>query len=98
MKIKALKLAFAEKRRIRGITQPRNKCFRMGKKHTGQTFWVRASPTTIQQRAKLVKLDEKADTVTVLWEDANYESILPLDNKLFEDIPEGRLRRRSASI
>lgn len=75
----------------RGLTNDRNLEFKWNINIIGQTFWVKATPITFPQRAIIKSYNKQF--VKVFWEDARFESNLPLDKNLFERIPEGRPKR-----
>ena len=54
--------------------------------------WVKASPITAPQIARVISYNKTS--VCVFWEDAGWETTLPLDYSLFEPISEGRAKRR----
>ena len=83
---------FEAKRMQRGILPKKHVNFKWDASVIGKIFWVKASPTTIPQRAFIQSYNKKY--VTVFWEDAKYEMLLPLDKELFESIPEGRPKRQ----
>lgn len=90
-KLDVIEKMFSEKRIQRCIPPSRNKDFKWNTTILGKIYWVKASPTTIPQRAKIISFDKRF--VTVLWEQSKYTTILPLDRDLFEEIPVERSRR-----
>lgn len=75
----------------RGISNERNHDFKWNINIIGQSFWVKATPITTPQIAIIKSYDKQF--VKVFWEDARFETNLPLDKNLFEKIPEGRPKR-----
>ena len=66
--------------------------FRWDESIIGKPFWVKASPITVAQIARVVSYSKTS--VCVMWEDAGWETTLPLDYSLFEPISDGRSKRR----
>ena len=90
-KPKAVKLMFENMRIKRNIEENKKTNFKWEKSIIGKTFLIKPSPITIPQRG-IIKSYNK-NFVFVFWEDAKYETRLPLDKHLFEIIPEGRPKR-----
>ena len=84
---------FEEMRYNRCILRKKNVDFKWDNSIIGNTFWVKATPTAMAQRAIINSYDKKL--VTVFWECSKYETTLPLDKDLFEIIPEGRPKRNN---
>jgi|LauGreSuBDMM15SN_2_FD.fasta_scaffold32083_1 hypothetical protein len=93
---KIMEKMFEEIRLKRDIIRGKNSEFRWNESIIGKSYWVKASPITIAQRGIILSYDKKQ--VRVLWEESNYEIILPLDKSLFETIPEGRASRRGNQL
>jgi hypothetical protein len=58
--------------------------FRWDDSVIGKLFWVKASPITAPEIAKIITYNKIE--VRVYWEHAGWETTLPLDNSLFEPI------------
>lgn len=59
----------------------------------GKMFLVKASPRTIPELATILDYDFEKKSVLIAWKYTNWEKRLPLDERLFEPISEGRPRR-----
>jgi len=77
----------------RGISAHMRMTFRWDDSIIGKPFLVKASPVTAPQIARVISYDKTG--VRVFWEDARWETSLPLDHALFEPISEGRTIRRA---
>ena len=66
------------------ISRNRNNKFKWDNTNIGKTFWVKSSPVTMEQLA-IIKSYEK-NHVIVYWKDAKYETKLPYDKDLFEEM------------
>jgi hypothetical protein len=93
----AMELMFDAMRRQRGIENHSRMTFRWDDSIIGKPFWVKASPVTQPQIAKIISYNKT--NVRVFWEDAGWETTLPLDSSLFEPISyEGRPSRRGKHV
>jgi hypothetical protein len=80
----------------RGIDNHTKMTFRWDNSIIGKPFWVKASPITAPQIAKVISYNKTS--VQVFWEATGWETTLPLDSSLFEPISEeGRSNRRCKS-
>ena len=76
----------------RGLDNHARMTFRWDDSIIGKPFWVKSSPVTLPQIARIVSYNKTG--VRVFWEDAGWDTSLPLDHALFEPISEGRSTRR----
>ena len=90
-KPEAMSILFDAMRVKRGIDNHTKMTFRWDESIIGKLFWVKASPITAPQIASIVSYNKKE--VRVFWQNAGWETTLPLDNSLFEPLSEGRSNR-----
>ena len=92
----AMELMFDAMRLKRGIDIDTRITFRWDDSIIGKPFWVKASPITAPQIASIVSYNKTS--VRVFWQNAGWETTLPLDSSLFELISDdGRSKRRTRS-
>jgi hypothetical protein len=88
-----MELMFDAMRVKRGICIDKRMTFHWDESIIGKLFWVKASPITVPQIATIVSYNKTS--VQVFWQNAGWETTLPLDGSLFEPLSEeGRSNRR----
>ena len=89
----SMELMFDAMRLKHGLDNHNRMTFRWNDLIIGKQFWVKESPITEPQIARIISYNKTG--VRVFWENVGWEATLPLDNSLFEPISyEGRSMRR----
>jgi len=91
MNCKNKQILFKALEEKRGILYSRNSAY--FKYEIGKICYVKQTPITKEELAKILSIDSKNNKVKVYWIYGLYEENIEMYNKLFSDIPEKRERK-----